>query len=242
MYKPGVAAGTVVLGLKVSRLPYTGFSTVTYILIALVLLATGLLLARLGQRQSATGASLRWSRFGRGLAAVVVGFAGLGLLLFTGGWRAFETWTAAHSINLVTHHATTAVVNTGVVVVHHSSASATAFALTNQCTVAGILGALLLGGAPLLLVRRLSTVRVAAAIGLAALVLVVANLVRITAIGVAILAWGHGGFAFAHTYLGSLLTFVGTCLAGVTFALVLLARRGSVAGAGDDLAGGVACS
>jgi exosortase/archaeosortase family protein len=241
VYKPVVGATTVVLGLKVSKLPYTGFGTVTYILIAIALLVTGLLLARLGQARSGTPTSPQWSRVGRWFAAIAVGAAGLSLLVFTGGWRGFETWTAAHSIRLVTNHTTTAVVNHGVVVVHHNSASATAFALTNQCTVAGILGALLMGGAPLLLVRRLSMARVSAAIGLAALVLVVANLVRITAIGVAILAWGHDGFAFSHTYLGSLLTFVGTCLAGVTFALVLLARR-SPAAAGSDLPGGVACS
>jgi exosortase/archaeosortase family protein len=240
VYKPVVGATTVVLGLKVSKLPYTGFSTVTYILIAIALLVTGLLLARLGQGRSGTAAP-QWSRFGRWFAAIAVGAAGLSLLVFSGGWRGFETWTAAHSIRLVTDHSTTAVLNTGVVVVHHNAASATAFALTNQCTVAGILGALLLGGAPLLLVRRLSLLRVASAIGLAALVLVVANLVRITAIGIAILAWGHDGFAFSHTYLGSLLTFVGTCLAGVTFALVLLARR-SPAAAGSDLPDGVACS
>jgi hypothetical protein len=39
-------------------------------------------------------------------------------------------------------------------------------------------------------------------------------------------AWGlDPGLEIAHTYFGSLLTVVGTCAAGVAFAVVLIGRR-----------------
>ncbi len=223
MYKPPVAVAPLVLGVTTSRLPYTGFSTVAYTLFALALLATGLLLARVGRR-SQTAPALPRERVGRAWLATLVAAAGLLLLVFASWWRGIETWGTAHSIALVSSDSTTAIFHTGIVVMRgHTSASA--FALTSQCSVAQILGAILIGGAPLLLVRRLSVLRVGAALSLASVVLVAANLIRLTAIGVAVQAWGRDGFSLSHTYLGSLLTFVGTCLAGVTFALVLLARR-----------------
>lgn len=222
MYKPPVAVGPLVLGITASRLPYTGFSTVVYILFAVGLLITGLLLARVGRTRNAP--AVKRERIVRPVLTAVVATTGLLLLVFSSWWRGVETWSAAHSIALVSSQTTTAIANTGVVIMRgHTSAAA--FALTAQCSVAQILGAILIGGAPLLLVRRLSVLRVGAALLLASAVLVIANIVRLTAIGVAVQAWGRDGFSLSHTYLGSLLTFVGTCLAGVTFALVLLARR-----------------
>jgi exosortase/archaeosortase family protein len=243
VYKPGLAVGPVVLGVKYSHLPYTGFSTVAYILLALGLMITGLLLARLGQdRSRRLPSSGRRERLGRALAAISVAGLGVLLLTFSGWWRGIETWSAAHSIHLVTQHPTTAVARAGIVVLHESPTTASLFALTSQCTVAAILGTLLIGGAPLLLVRRLSVLRVTSALFAASLVLVVLNLLRLTAIGVAVLAWGHNGFALSHTYLGSLITFIGTCLAGVTFALVLLARQRPLRNESATLAGGAACT
>ena len=229
MYKPAVVGGavTTVLGLKVTRnqLPFTGFSTVAYILLAIALLVTGLLLARLGRaRDDAAAGTLQRERLTRIAVAVAVGAAGLLVLVFSSWWRGVEAWTTAHSIGLVTSHATAAF-SGGIVVMHHGASSLSAFALTRECSVAQIMGAILIGGAPLFLVRRLSIRRVGLALLLASAVLVVANIVRLTAIGVAIQAWGSDGFSLAHTYLGSLVTFVGTCLAGVTFAAVLLARQ-----------------
>jgi exosortase/archaeosortase family protein len=223
MYKPPVAIGTAVLGVSVAKLPYTGFSTVAYVLFAIALLITGLLLARMGRGQS--GTPERRERVGRVLLTVTVAGAGLLLLLFASWWRGVETWTAAHSIALVSSQAITPIFHTGIVIMRDGQTSASAFALTSQCSVAQILGAMLIGGAPLLLVRRLSVVRVGTALMMASVVLVAANVIRLTAIGVAVQAWGRDGFSLSHTYLGSLVTFVGTCLAGMTFALVLLARR-----------------
>jgi len=87
-----------------------------------------------------------------------------------------------------------------------------------------VLGVMVISAAPLLFLRRLSMARVGLAVVVTAVVLMAVNMIRLTAIGVAILAWGEGGFSVAHTYLGSLLTFIGTCLAGAAFVLVLIAR------------------
>jgi len=238
--KPGLIVGPAVLGATVSRLPFTGFSAAAYVLLALALLVIGLLLARAGQAPSGqSGATARRDRVTLGLAAIAVAGLGVGALVFSGWWRGAEAWGAAHGIHLVTSHATTAVTQTGFVVMHKNATSVAAFALTNECTMAQIFGAVLIGGAPLLLVRRLSIVRVTTALAGAGAVLLGLNLIRLTAIGVAVLAWGNDGFAVAHTYLGSLITFVGTCLAGVTFALILIARTGKAPEVGPP---GVACS
>ena len=51
----------------------------------------------------------------------------------------------------------------------------------------------------------------------------VVNLGRLTVIGASVAAWGQGsGFRFGHVYMGSIMTFVGTCVAGIVFAMVLL--------------------
>jgi exosortase/archaeosortase family protein len=229
MYRTGLGltVGPLVLGTASGQLPYTGFSAGGYVLLAVGLLVMGLLLARLGHDRSTPYDGRRRARFGRPLLAVAV--AGLGglLLVFSGWWRGVETWVAAHSIQLVTQENTTGAFQTGIVVLHRGSKTAAAFALTGQCSVAYILGSLLIGGAPLLLLRRLSLARVGSALLLTSLVLMAVNVARLTAIGVAILAWGHDGFTVSHTYLGSLVTFVGTCLAGVAFALVMVAQRRS---------------
>jgi len=48
----------------------------------------------------------------------------------------------------------------------------------------------------------------------------------LTAIGATVSKFGRDpGLLIAHTYLGSLLTVVGTCTAGIAFAAVLLGRR-----------------
>ena len=45
------------------------------------------------------------------------------------------------------------------------------------------------------------------------------------------------GFQIAHTYLGSLLTIVGACAAGIAFAAILVMRRKPAAPASDRLTG-----
>jgi exosortase/archaeosortase family protein len=84
----------------------------------------------------------------------------------------------------------------------------------------------LIGAAPLMLLRALSPWRTASAVAVAVLMLIMVNVARLTAIGATVSKWGRDpGLTIAHTYLGSLLTVVGTCLAGIAFAVVLLARH-----------------
>ena len=218
--------GSTVLGETFQQLPFTGFSAAGYVLVAVALLVTGLLLARVRPLRAGADRTSAGPRRTAGIvAAVAVAVAGVLLLVFSGWWRGFETWSAAHAINVAGSRETIGVPQNGIVVVTAHTGPPTLFALTSECTVAQILGAFLIGGAPLFLVRRLSALRVSTALLLASLVLVVVNLLRLTAIGVAIEDWGQDGFALAHTYFGSLLTFVGTCLAGIAFAVVLIAHR-----------------
>lgn len=227
MYKPPIlraAVGSAVAGTTIPGLAFTGFSAAGYLLVAVGLLAAGLLLVRVSKPPvDPTSWKRRFER-GRPFVASAVAALGVTLLIFSGWWRGLETWGSAHIIELVTSRPTIARTHTAIVVIHGTH-TVSAFNLTNQCTVAQILGSIMIGGAPLFLVRRMSILRVGSALLVAALVLVTFNLVRLTAIGVAVLAWGHNGFAVSHTYLGSLLTFVGTCVAGAAFALVLIAHR-----------------
>ncbi len=92
--------------------------------------------------------------------------------------------------------------------------------------MAYLLAALFIGAAPLMLLRQLSPWRTATAIGVAASILTLVNVARLSAIGTAVSAWGlRPGLEIAHTYFGTVLTVVGTCSAGVAFAVVLIGRR-----------------
>ena len=218
------AVGSAVAGTTIRGLAFTGFSAAGYVLLAVGLLAVGLLLVRMSKPSVDPASRVRRVDRSRPLVAAAVAAMGVTLLVFSGWWRGLETWGSAHMIGLVTSRPTTARTHTAIVVIHGTHV-VSAFNLTNQCTVAQILGSIMIGGAPLFLVRRMSMLRVGTALLVGALVLVTFNLLRLTAIGVAVLAWGHNGFAISHTYLGSLLTFVGTCVAGGAFALVLIAHR-----------------
>ena len=225
MYKigAGVVAGPLVLGITTDRLAVTGSPTVGYILVGLALLVIGLLLARVGRGADATGRR-EW-RVGRVLLTVAATGAGLMFLVFSTRWRGVEAWTAAQAIGIANGSIVATTAGEGVVVLRKGSTWATAFAMTGECTMSYMLGAFLLGGGPLLLVRRLSVSRVVGALLAAGLVLMTVNVLRLTAIGMAVTAWGDRGFSVSHVYLGSVLTFVGTSLAGAAFVLALLARR-----------------
>ena len=229
MYKigAGLVAGPLVVGVTSERLAVTGSATVGYVLVGLGLLVIGLLLARASRTPDADRPGRGHRRLGRVLAALAAATVGLMFLVFSARWRGLEAWTAAGAIQLVRGQIEATTVGNGVVVLRRGSTWATAFALTSECTMAYMLGAFMLGGGPLLLVRRLRMTRVIAALLAAALVLMTVNVLRLTAIGMSIMAWGQNGFSVSHVYLGSLLTFVGTSLAGAAFVLVLMARRGT---------------
>jgi len=229
MYNKGAA---FVLGLVITpaaveartgALARTGFSTATYVLLGLGLLATGLLLVRIHHRP-VPAAQTKRRPVGRAVLVLAVIALGLLPLVFTDWWRGVETVVAAHGIQLASRQTSTAHVHSGIVVLYQGARPVSAFALTSQCTVGYVLGVMVISAAPLLFLRRLSMARVGLAVVVTAVVLMAVNMIRLTAIGVAILAWGEGGFSVAHTYLGSLLTFIGTCLAGAAFVLVLIAR------------------
>ncbi|MDT4893482.1 MAG: hypothetical protein QOE97_2517 [Pseudonocardiales bacterium] len=162
----------------------------------------------------------------RWLAAALLVAAGSCLIALAQLWRGVEAALSAHAIHLVTGQ--TAVANPGrhLLILYKSNSVQSTFVLTSECSVAYLLAALLIGAAPLMLLKKLSPWRTAIAIGVSAAILVLVNVARLTAIGATVSEWGRDpGLTIAHTYLGSLLTVVGTCAAGIAFAAVMLGHR-----------------
>lgn len=162
----------------------------------------------------------RW--WARWLAAAVLVGAGTALLIFATAWRGIEATMSAYAIHLLTGQTTVANPGKHLLILYKSTSVQSVFVLSGECSVAYLLGTLLIGSAPLMLLRQLSQVRTALALLLASLVLILGNVVRLTAIGATVSKWGRDpGLTIAHTYLGSVLTVVGTCAAGIAFAAVL---------------------
>lgn len=152
--------------------------------------------------------------------------AGVALIAFATTWRGLEATLSAHAIALLTGQTTQAVPARHLLILYKNTSLQSIFVLTSECSVAYLVAALLIGAAPLMLLRPLSPWRTAAAVIVAMTILVLVNVARLTAIGATVSAWGRDpGLTIAHTYLGSLLTVVGTCAAGVAFAAIMLGRR-----------------
>jgi exosortase/archaeosortase family protein len=166
------------------------------------------------------------ARAGRGLLIAGLCTAGALLIVMASSLRAVETTVSARAIELVTGQTAATAPAANVMVLYDGRTAVSAFKLTSECSVAYLLAAVMFGGAALLLVRRLAWLRVIAALIVAAGILTIVNLGRLTAIGAAVRIWGPGrGFEISHTYLGSMVTFVGTCLAGLGFAAALVVHR-----------------
>jgi len=157
-----------------------------------------------------------------------VGLVGVGsfFIAMAHWWRGVEAMLSAHAIHVVTGQTTVANPGRHLLILYKSNSVQSTFVLTSECSVAYLLAALLIGAGPLMLINKLSPLRTATAIGVSAAILVLVNVARLTAIGATVSEWGRDpGLTIAHTYLGSLLTVVGTCAAGVAFAAVMLGHR-----------------
>lgn len=164
-----------------------------------------------------------WARW---LAAATLACSGATLLAFATAWRGVEATLSARSIQLITGQQTQAVPARHMLILYKDTSVQSVFVLTSECSVAYLLAALLIGAAPLMLLKQLSPWRTAVAVGVGVAILIVVNVARLTAIGATVSKWGRDpGLTIAHTYLGSLLTVIGTCAAGIAFAAVLLGRR-----------------
>ena len=173
-----------------------------------------------------TAARSTRARWGRWLAASTLVLAGGLLVALATTWRGAEATLSGHAIQLVTGEGTMAVPGRHMLILYKGTSVQSVFVLTSECSVVYLVAALLILAAPLMLLRRLSPWRTAAAIGATVTILTLVNLARLTAIGATVSTWGTDpGLAIAHTYLGSVLTVVGTALAGLAFAAVLLMRR-----------------
>lgn len=167
-----------------------------------------------------------WARWPRRLAAVVLALLGVAVINWASRWRGFEATMSAHAIQLVTGQSTQAVPARHMLILYKDTSVESIFVLTSECTVAYLAGALLIGAAPLMLLRPLSPWRTATAVALGGTILIFGNVARLAAIGATVSTLGPDpGLVIAHTYLGSLLTVLATCAAGIAFAAVLLGRR-----------------
>lgn len=171
-----------------------------------------------------TGRSGRWVRR---LAAGGVLATGIALLFLANRWRDLEALLSAHAIQILTGQTTQTVPGRPEIILFKNTSVQSIFVLTGECTVAYLMVALLVGTAPLLLLRKLAPARTLLAVTVALSTLILANLARLTAIGATVSEFGRDpGLTIAHTYLGSVLTVVGTCGAGVAFAAILIGRSG----------------
>lgn len=169
----------------------------------------------------------------RWLAAATLACAGGFLLAFATAWRGVEASLSAWAIQLITGQQTEAVPSRHMLILYKNTSVQSIFVLTSECSVAYLLAALLIGAAPLMLLKQLSPRRTAVAVGVGVAILMAVNVARLTAIGATVSTWGRDpGLTIAHTYLGSLLTVIGTCAAGVAFAAVLIGRRSQRPAAG----------
>lgn len=165
-------------------------------------------------------------RWARPFAATVLVLTGIALLMLAKAWRGVEATLSAHAIAQITGQTTIASPSRHLLILYKNDNVQSIFVLTGECSVAYLLATLFICAGPLMLLRQLSTVRTSIAIAVAMSVLILVNVARLTAIGAAVSAWGlDPGLEIAHTYFGSLLTVVGTCAAGVAFAVVLIGRR-----------------
>lgn len=173
-----------------------------------------------------TGPLSQHARWARRLTAVLLIAAGVLLVVVAKTWRGFEATMSAHAIQLLTGQTTQAVPARHMLILYKNTSVQSIFVLTSECSVAYLVAALLIGAAPLMLLRPLSPWRTAVAISTAIVILVLGNVARLTAIGATVSEWGRDpGLTIAHTYLGSVLTVVGTCAAGLAFAVILVGRR-----------------
>jgi exosortase/archaeosortase family protein len=156
----------------------------------------------------------------------MLALAGGSLIALARSWRGVEAMMSAHAIHLVTGQPTMAVPSRHLLILYKSTSVQSIFVLTSECSVAYLLAALFIGSSPLMLLRQLSPWRTTVAIVVTAAILILLNVARLTAIGATVSAWGRDpGLEIAHTYLGSFLTVVGTCAAGVAFVVILVGRR-----------------
>lgn len=165
-------------------------------------------------------------RLARWVGAALLAGAGASLIAYARAWRGLETIWSGQAIEMVTGQTTMAVPARHMLILYKSSSVQSIFVLTAECSVAYLLAAFLVGSAPLMLLRKLSPWRTLSAVTVTAIVLIVVNVARMAAIGGTVSTLGlDPGLAIAHTYLGSLLTIVGACAAGIAFAAVLVVRR-----------------
>ncbi|MDH6544039.1 archaeosortase/exosortase family protein [Streptomyces sp. SPB4] len=154
--------------------------------------------------------------------------AAAALLCARPGWtRACETRLAAHVVHRALGTRTTLLPEGDVFFFDAGTGRDQGLRLTLACSVVLLLVPLLLTGAAVLATGRGGPARVTAAAGVAALLLVVLNQVRLVMIVAATRRWGDTGFGWAHGVLGSCIVLAGLAVTfRLFFRMVVRARHG----------------
>ena len=113
------------------------------------------------RRRPESGGRARWLRW---FAAAALTSAGATLLVFATAWRGVEAVLSARAIQLITGQATQAVPARHMLILYKDTSVQSIFVLTSECSVAYLLAALLIGAAPLMLLKQLSPRRTGAAV------------------------------------------------------------------------------
>ena len=104
---------------------------------------------------------------------------GSALLAFASAWRGLEATLSASAINLITGQTTQAVPARHILILYKNTSVQSIFVLTSECSVAYLLAALLIGAAPLMLLKKLSPWRTALAVTVATSILIVVNVAAV---------------------------------------------------------------
>jgi exosortase/archaeosortase family protein len=154
----------------------------------------------------------------RGVLAVTLGAGAVVLFTYSSWWRSLEVEVSGWLMSVWSGRTTRSYPAEEIIVLYQGQRPQITFNIATECSVGYTVGILMIFAAGLVLVPRLRTGRTLEALGAAAFILLVTNVGRIALLGVVVADLGVArGLVFGHTYLGSVVTLVGTALSGIAF-------------------------
>lgn len=158
-------------------------------------------------------------RSARAVSAVLCGGLAAQTFRHLDSYREYEAAAGAHLLNALT--STPASTNSIAPIVWTGSGNNLhGFTVTLECSSALIVGSLAAITAIIALGHR-RPVNVLVALGAGALVVVVANLLRLLTVIGCTRTWGDPGYVASHTYVGTAITLAGVVVAAAVFVTML---------------------
>ena len=138
-------------------------------------------------------------------------------------YRNGEARVEAYLVNTLTPVRTIALPHVATVFTGFGTNRAEGFTVTPLCSSGLLVGGFLAVTAVVLAFRAWRLRAVAAALSVAAVMVLAANLIRLSLVIWATRAWNQAGFKWTHVYAGTLITFIGLTAAVIAY-FVLLGR------------------